>query len=190
MELPALTAHDDRAIGGLLRNVHPFQSLRNLRIEADTAITGLKWYDAAQRLVEPAADTIETVVQAAALGIPMFPGARGAIIQHIQISGIVMRLQQAAEPVAFPRQGRPFRQDGHADQARDEMAVNEKRGGLEVRPRRHIPGARREYLQLTPILQMQLKRKTAFIPYHLKKPFTEWTIRPLKYVHFPIILQT
>ena len=79
--------------------------------------------DATESLVKPAADTVETVVETAAISIPVLPGPSRPVIDHVQVPRVSPLLEKAVEPVTFLCLCGPLGDDRHSDKTGLEMAV-------------------------------------------------------------------
>ena len=139
----AVAINRDGTVRRIPRHAYPLQSFRYLGHDADLPITRRRGDDAAQGLVEPAADSIVAIVQVTASAVPLFPDAGSTLLQHIQITGIARLFEQLVKPVTLLRQGGPFREHRNAHQAGGQVAVVQgSRALLQLRHHRRHQGFR------------------------------------------------
>ena len=123
MEVFAVTDDFDHSVGGLLSDLNGLKPFRNLWIYVDLSITRLSRDDASERLIEPAADSVEAVVQTTAVRVPMLPSPGSSVVDHIKITGIRPFFEHPVHEITLPCQGCPFGDDRYTHETGLQMSV-------------------------------------------------------------------
>ncbi len=118
-------AQGDCSVGGLLRDVHPVDFLRNLRLDGEASVArGIFVGDnAAKPLIEPGADAVEAVVNMAAFAVPIFPCCGCAVVNHVEEARFVAFFEHREEIVGLRHFHGPFGNNRHTHEACGDMAV-------------------------------------------------------------------